>query len=310
MTHRTRITVFFALTLVLCLASSAFLLTRIDRLRASKTAEEVLYLPPAGVLKRLSLGYTGLVADIYWTRVVQYFGNKHRQAATSYEMLAPLLEITTELDPKLIVAYQFGATFLAQSPPDGAGMPDKAVELVEKGIRKNPEQWRLYYALGFLHYMERQDYLAAAKAFERGSQVVNAHPSLKILAAAMAQQGGDRFTARLLWATTYDTTQDPLIRQNALQHLQALRADEDIAQLGALVQRYHENTGKYPGELTELVSAGLIAGVPVDPLGYSYVLRPQGRIEVQRPDEFPFITGGLPPGREASIISVPQSHKK
>ncbi len=308
--YRTRVTVLFSIALVLCLGLSAFLLTRMDHLRANHTAADVLYLPSASVLKRLSLGYTGLAADIYWTRVVQYFGTKHRQGSADYALLAPLLEITTELDPKLIVAYQFGATFLAQDPPSGAGMPDKAVDFVEKGISRNPGQWRLYYALGFLHYMERHDYLAAAKAFERGSEVPGAHPSLKILAAAMAQQGGDRATARLLWATTYETTQDALIRQNALQHLQALRVDEDVSQLEALLQQYKEKTGRYPGELTELISAGLIPGIPVDQLGYPYLLRPQGRIEVQHPEELPFISRGLPPGQKAPAIGVPLPRKK
>src|SRR4051812_17283566 len=111
MIYRTKVTVAFSLTLVLCLSLSAFLLIRMDHLRGDRASAEVLYLPSAGVLKRLSLGYTGLAADIYWTRVVQYFGGKHSQHSANYALLAPLLEITTDLDPKLIVAYQFGATF-------------------------------------------------------------------------------------------------------------------------------------------------------------------------------------------------------
>jgi len=71
----------------------------------------------------------------------------------------PLLEITTTLDPHLIVAYEFGSIFVAQQPPEGAGQPDTAVALVERGIRQNPGEWRLYYHLGFIHYLERHDYI-------------------------------------------------------------------------------------------------------------------------------------------------------
>ena len=64
-------------------------------------------------MKRLSLGYDGLLADIYWTRAVQYFGTRHQQQRAQLQsLLAPLLEITTTLDPQLLVAYQFGANFL------------------------------------------------------------------------------------------------------------------------------------------------------------------------------------------------------
>src|SRR3569832_1575203 len=170
----------------------------------------------------MSLGYTGLMADIYWTRVVQYFGEKHRTKAQHYQLLAPLLDITTTLDPNLIVAYQFGSTFLAQKPPEGAGQPDKAVELIERGISANPDTWQLYYELGFLQYMELQDPVAAAHSFERGSAIPPAHPFLKILAASMAQHAGERDTARMLWTTTYETTEDAMIKQNAFKHLRAL----------------------------------------------------------------------------------------
>ena len=43
-----------------------------------------------------------------------------------FRLLAPLLQVTTELDPKLLPAYQFGANFLAPKPPNGAGLPGAA----------------------------------------------------------------------------------------------------------------------------------------------------------------------------------------
>jgi hypothetical protein len=46
----------------------------IEQLRAEVRPQEVLYVPSAKTLRRMSLGYTGLMADIYWTRAVQYFG--------------------------------------------------------------------------------------------------------------------------------------------------------------------------------------------------------------------------------------------
>jgi hypothetical protein len=180
---RRNVTIVAASLLVFALGAQALLVRRVDRLRADATLEEVLYIPSSKAIRRLSLGYTGLAADIYWTRVVQYFGEKHGKRSMRYDLLAPLLEITTDLDPNLLVAYEFGSIFLAQQPPEGAGRPDQAVQLVEKGIRQNPEAWRLYYTLGFIHYIEREDYLAASDAFLRGSRVPGAHPWLRLMAA-------------------------------------------------------------------------------------------------------------------------------
>ncbi len=208
MSERKRITVVFSALLVLSLAGSALMLRRVDELRSGATLEEVLYVTSPQAVKRMSLGYHGLMADIYWTRAIQYFGRKHLARARRYDLLLPLLDITVTLDPQLIPAYEFGSIFLAQQPPEGAGLPDTAVAFVERGIRENPTEWRLYYHLGFIHFIERKDYPAAAAAFQRGSQVPGAHPWLRVLAAAMALFGGDTRTARFLGERIYESTDD------------------------------------------------------------------------------------------------------
>jgi tetratricopeptide (TPR) repeat protein len=295
-TSTRRVTLVASLLLAACLLSSVLLLSRLDQIREGATLEEVLYISSPQVLKRLSLGYNGLLADIYWTRAVQYFGGKHHANAQHYALLAPLLEITTALDPHLTVAYEFGSNFLAPQPPGGAGMPQRAIELAEFGIRNNPDDWHLYYDLGFIYYMDVKDYAKAADAFARGAQVPQAHPFLKVLAAQMATHAGDLETARMLWTATYQTSQDTNVRANAIAHLEALRVDEDVTNLEALAALYRQSTGHFPAQFGELDRAGLLRGTPVDPRGLPYRLMPEGQVEVRDPDHLPFIEKGLPPG--------------
>jgi hypothetical protein len=290
------VTVVFSVLLVGCIAASVLLLRRLDQVRADATLEEVLYISSPKALKKLSLGYDGLLANIYWTRAVQYFGSKHHVGARRFDLLAPLLEITTTLDPHLLVAYEYGANFLAPPPPNGAGMPERAVQLEEFGIRNNPNEWRLYYNNGFIHYMELKDYKGAAEAFARGSRVPNAHPFLALLAGRMAEHAGDRQMAGMMWSTTYQTTKDSNVRANAAAHLRALRADEDVTNLEALASRYQQQTGRLPSSFSELEAAGLLRGTPIDPVGNPYKLMPDGRVEVRVPDDLPFIQKGAPPG--------------
>jgi tetratricopeptide (TPR) repeat protein len=290
--------IFAAGILGLSLLAIPFLSQRLDQLRPQATLREVMYIQSARSVRYLSLGYTGLAASIYWTRAVQYFGEKHVVKAERYDLLAPLLNLATELDPKLTVAYEFGSVFLSQPPPQGAGDPDKAIALVEKGIQKNPNRWRLYYYLGFIHYSERQDYPAAADAFERGSRVPGAHPWLRVMAAATRQKGGDIETARFLWTKIYESTEDKMVKETALMRLAALRVDSDIAYIEGLIQRYRAQSGANPHSWQQLIAAGYIGGVPADPTGAAYRLIPDGRVEVQDPDKLPFIQKGLPPGRQ------------
>jgi hypothetical protein len=296
-----RVTVLFSVLLACALISSVLLLRRVDQLRTGATLEEVLYISSPRALKKLSLGYNGLLADIYWTRAVQYYGNKHHEGARNFDLLAPLLEITTGLDPQLLVAYEYGANFLAPKPPNGAGMPERAIALEEFGIRNNPDEWQLYYNAGFIHYMELKDYAGAANVFARGAQAPNAHPFMAILAGKMAEHAGDRQMARMMWSTSYQTTKDINVRANAAAHLRALQVDEDVTNLEALTSRYHEQTGLYPFSFAELQAAGMLQGTPRDPLGQSYKLTPDGRVELRTPDDFPFIEKGTPPGYVAPL---------
>lgn len=299
--YRRRTAAVLAGVMVASLAGSILLLRHIDHLREGATLEETLYLPSARALKGLSLGYTGLMADIYWTRVVQYFGSHHAAHSQQYKLLAPLLDITTTLDPHLIVAYRFGSTFLAQKPPEGAGDPQKAVEFIERGIRENPDTWQLYFELGFLKYMELHDPAGAAAAFERGANIPHAHPFLRVLAAAMAQHAGERQTARALWMTTYQTTDDRMIKENAVKHLRALDVDDEVAQLQQMVDDFARRTGSRPQSMTELVQAGYLRELPVDPAGHPFKIV-NGRVEVADPDALPFITEGLPAGEKPAFL--------
>jgi tetratricopeptide (TPR) repeat protein len=291
-----QITLVASTLLLACMLASVLLLRKVDRLRSGATLQEVLYISSPKALKRLSLGYDGLLADIYWTRAVQYFGSKHFAESQHYDLLAPLLEITTALDPHLTVAYEFGANFLAPKPPNGAGQPQRAIELSEFGIRNNPNEWRLYYDLGFIYYMELKDYTHAADAFARGSRVPNAHPFLGVMAAQMAQHSGELRMAQMMWSTTYQSTQDRNVRANAATHLRALQVEEDVTNLENLVGAYRSKTGRLPSSLTDLQAAGMLREVPMDPLGHTYKLISDGRVEVRTPDDFPFLTKGTPPG--------------
>jgi hypothetical protein len=304
--HR-KVSLAAGICLLVSLAGSALLVNRMDRFRPQAAVEDVLYLNSPTVLKRLSLGYDGLLADIYWTRAVQYFGFRHHNHETDYKLLAPLLEITAHLDPHLLVAYQFGASFLAPAPPFGAGEPEHAVELMQYGIQQNPGNWKLYYDLGFVYYMNLHDYTHAAEAFDQGAKLPNAHPFLRLLAAQMAEHAGNFDTARMMWSTTYQNSQDELIRQNATEHLRALRVDEDVTHLQQAVTKFGERTGRLPASIGELARAEALPGIPVDPDGHAYKLTSEGRIEVRVPDDFPFATMGFPPGYQPPVKSPRQS---
>ncbi len=270
-----------ALSIPLLLAALYPLQQRIDsRMRSLQQEQDELMLRSGRVLKKVSLGYDSLLADIYWTRAVQYYGGKRRDHDPNFQLLAPLLDVTTTLDPHLLVAYKFGAIFLAEPPPKGAGRPDLAVNLIRRAIVNNPEDWRLWSDLGFIYYWDMKDYKKASEAYREGSLRPGARDWMKVMAAKIAEEGGSRQTSRFLWEQLYLSTSDPNIRKNALEHLQSLRAEQDAEQLERLAAQFRQRFGRFPASVRELVESGILPGAPLDPAGYPYVLTPDGQAHI------------------------------
>jgi tetratricopeptide (TPR) repeat protein len=267
-----------ALVVPLLLVSTAGLQRRIDASRQSETAErDDLVLRSPSLVKKLSLGYDALLADIYWTRAVQYYGQRIGDPHTKFESLGPLLDIATTLDPKLVVAYRFGAIFLSEPRAIGAGRTDLAVNLVQRGIQANPDQWLLYYDLGFLYYWRLKDYPRAAETYAEGGKKPHAPLIMTLMAARVAQKGNDLDTSRMIFLQLYESSKDKNVRKTAMRELRALKAQEDEMHLDEIIQDYRKKFGHYPASTKDMVAAGMLPFQPVDSIGFPYVIGPDGR---------------------------------
>jgi hypothetical protein len=234
-----------------------------------------VHLRSGEALRRLALSYDAVLADLYWIRALQYFGRTRLDAGpgTSYDQLYPLLDITTTLDPQFNIAYRFGAVFLAEARPNGAGNPRAAVALLMKGFRANPRRWQYLHDIGFVHYWWLRDYRSAAHWFERASAVPGAPEWLRPMAAVTLTRGGDRAAARALWQQLLDTGDHEYLRRIAAYRLTQLRVLDDLDSLNALLSRVRDESGRPAASWTPLVRRGWISrDPPTDPAGIPYVL--------------------------------------
>jgi hypothetical protein len=242
--------------------------------------QDDLLLRSGPMVKVMSLEYAPLMADLYWTRVVQYYGDKHARQDADIQLLWPLLDVTTTLDPNLIVAYRFGSMFLSERPPQGAGRPDLAVELTQRGIAANPDYWQLYEDLGFIYYFNFKDYPKASAAFLEGSKNPNSQIWMKVLAAKVLESGETRETSGFLWNEIYNSTADETVKKNALMHLQLMQAEAECEQLNMVAAEYARRTGQPATSMRDLVNAGLLRGSVVDPVGFVYTFDADGKAQL------------------------------
>jgi hypothetical protein len=239
----------------------------------------MMWLQSGKVADKIFLGYKNLVADVYWMRAVVYYGGKRRETAakqaagaapdTNFDLLYPLLDLVTTLDPHFRVAYRFGAIFLTEAYPAGPGRPDLAIALLQRGIERDNSRWEYMEDIGFVYFWWLKDYAKAAEWFTRAGQQKDAPSWLAPLAATTLAQGGDRGSARLLWTQLLNSDIEWLQR-NARLRLQQLDAMDEIDDLNRRIAAFKQREGKVPSDWRQI---GLRTA-PVDPSGTPYQIDP------------------------------------
>lgn len=234
-------------------------------------AEELAFLPKGNVLRVAVLGYRHAAADLIWLKAVQYFG-EHKQNVTGYRWAYHTTNVVTDLDPQFVRAYYAGGTVLGV----WAGLLDESVALLKKGIQHNPQEWRLPYLLGYDYFYELCDPGNGSRYLQMASALPGAPPYLAKLAARLAVEAGNPEAALEFLARFRQQTTDERIREALEQRMKEIMTERVIRSLEGAVTHFKAQYGRSPQTLYELVSTGIIDGIPIEPLGGQYVLKSDG----------------------------------
>lgn len=281
--------VLHALIAVLLAMSVGVQATRDARWSPFTPPNPTMWLQSGPAAQKLALGFKNLVADAYWIRAVVYYGGRlhdNRNAAPdavakNFDLLFPLLDLVTTLDPHFRIAYRFGAIFLTESYPNGPGRPDQAIDLLQRGIERDAGRWEYFHDIGFVYYWWLHDYTKAAQWWVRGAERPGAAEWLKPLAATTLAAGGNRQTSRQLWSELAKSDTE-YVRAQAERRLLQLDAMDAIDALTTAVQRFIEREHRAPRSWNELAQVERLPRMPVDPAGVAFSLDPSGHIDLSR----------------------------
>jgi hypothetical protein len=266
---------------LLFVASIGIQAARDRELRPFEPRGSTLWLRPGPAVKRMALGYETVAADVYWMRAVVYYGGQRLGDGSrqTYDLLYPMLDMVTTLDPRFTVAYRFGAIFLTEAYPSGPGRPDLSIALLERGIVQDGGRWEYMHDIGFIYYWWLKDYTKAAEWFARASKAPGAPEWLAPMAATTLAVGGDRQSSRTLWRQLRESSDSDWIRSNAERRLLQLDAMDMIDQLNLIAERYAAREGHAAPTWQALVTGERLRGVPLDPAGAPFAIDPTtGRI--------------------------------
>lgn len=207
-------------------------------------------------LKGFALGMEGLLADWYWTRALQYMGDKMIKNADKRidyndlrsinpHLLYPLLKNATDLDPHFVGAYSYGAIVLP------AVDNEKAIELANAGIANNPDEWKLYQHLGYI-YWRLGDYQKAADTYEKGAAIAGSSPFMKLMAASMRTEGGSRATARSIYRQMFEESEDEAVRITADRNLKKFEWFDERDAINKVLAEFREKNGRCANSFGEV----------------------------------------------------------
>jgi tetratricopeptide (TPR) repeat protein len=261
---------------VVCLAGAIVLQAARDGIypREQLQQQALLYVQSGPALRRIMLSYDSLAADVYWIRALQHYGGDRldKTKPRKYELLYPLLDITTSLDPYFTIAYRFGAIFLSEAYPGGPGRPDLAIALLKKGIAVQPTKWQYYHDVAFVYYWQLRDMTTAAEWFRKSAAQPGAPNWLEPIAATMLVQGGDRASARFLLQQILKS-EEPWLRRMATRGLGQVDALDRIDIFTRIVRSNPPPPGQ-PYSWDWLIQRRQLREVPTDVTGVPLEIDP------------------------------------
>ncbi|MDR4477622.1 MAG: hypothetical protein R3B11_16670 [Nitrospira sp.] len=253
---------------VALLVGASVLLNALDRNRdAGARAEQLAYLPKGDFLKLAVLGYRQVVADLIWLQAVQHIGAR-RDTQLGYTWTYHAVDVLTDLDPTFVPPYQATGLFLGVL----VGRHDEGVAILRKGIRHNPASWQLPFLAGYISYYERCDPAAGGEFFRIAARVPGAPAYLPQLAARMTVESGDASAALEFLQRFSRSVTDERIREALVRRMKEIVQEQDLRFLEEGIGRYRTRYGQAPAKLEDLLLRGIIARLPVDPLGGRYEL--------------------------------------
>ncbi len=178
------------------------------------------------------------------------------------------MDVVTDLDPQFWFAYLAAGTILGLH----AGMPERSVAILAKGMRHNPTVWQLPFFAGYDYFFELHDARMAAKYFRIAAELPGSPAYLPKLAARMTVQAGDPDAALEFLERLYHQMADERLRAGLAYRMKEVTVERDIKILEEAVRRYHARSGKLPSRLEDLVASGILLDIPQEPLGGSYSL--------------------------------------
>ena len=190
----------------------------------------------AGDMMALALGARRLFADLWFIRLMQYYGTReytgeeekqagphHHDAhddygAGKYPLFLPMARHVLEVDPAFTAAGMYGAASLAFNMQRGV----EAQELISYALKYNPREWKYLTMLAAIGYSKAGNAAAVAEVIAPILKDPDCPVMLKQVAAFLNKKAGNYAAAAAIYADIAATSRDEAYVRNARRELEKL----------------------------------------------------------------------------------------
>lgn len=251
---------------------------RIDALHEEALEDELLYIPNKTLLKHFTAGMSNIVADLLWLETIQYTVKEFHDPEHKFTWLEHMCNAVVDLDPYFEGAYVNGGMFLSS-----IGADEKALNLLKKGFVRNPNSWEIPYEIVKVYILNRGSLPqspAVTTHYLRMLAERHEHPEMYLSWALHIQEENNLKKEGLaIWEDVIKNSKDEFVRELAEHNLQILIIRNDVDTLNALVGDFAAQAGRKPAHLDELVTAGLLASLPVEDEYGRYSIDEAGEVQ-------------------------------
>mgnify|MGYP006278223955 CR=1 FL=1 len=227
-----------------------------EMLKKPRIYQDSLYLPSGNSIHMASLGYDRFMADFIWLRSIQAYGG-HWETDREYSSIFHLFDVITDLDPHFIDAYTFGNMVMG----DDGGEQEAGLRLIDKGIIKNPDKYKLPYWGGYVAYWEMNDPELAKYYYTLAQKADDAPDFVNRILAYMEMKSGRYHVAfeKYLrdWLEAIDNDDDVVVGIASRRILDVVNDWQKFI-LKRAIEKYFNETGKIPRNINELAEANVI----------------------------------------------------
>jgi len=195
-----------------------------------------------------------------------------------YDRLSDLLSTVVRFDPRFVVPYLLGGIVLGDSP----GHADAALDLLARGERQFPSEWRFPFYSGYIKYFSFGNPEEAGIALLRAARIPGSPDYFPMLASRMLSEGHRPETALAFLHEMTERETDPRRKASLEERIRRVTIERDLQSMEGAIAEYTSLVGAPPGELADLVHLGVLAAIPEEPYGGKYVLTPDGGVRSDR----------------------------